>query len=239
MESMPGMPLGALGFFLTVWVVMMAAMMLPAVAPTVLTYDDLRGGGRSRGEASPLDATALFAAGYLALWTVAGMFAYALYELVRAIDPAFLAWNEAGRYLAGGVILVAAAYQLAPLKRACLGRCRAPRTFLADRWRDGRRGALELGVRYGVWCIGCSWALMGALFAVGVMSLGWMALIAALIAAERLLPSPTAARRAVAVVLLVLGLGVAFSPADVPGFTEPGGQMHMDHGQAGSMRMMP
>ena len=105
-----------------------------------------------------------------------------MYELVRAIDPAFLAWNEAGRYLAGGVILFAAAYQLTPLKRACLGRCRTPRRFLADRWRGGRTGALELGVRYGAWCFGCSWALMGALFAVGVMSLGWMALIAALIA---------------------------------------------------------
>ena len=239
MESMPGMPLGALGFFLTVWVVMMAAMMFPAVAPTVLTYDGLREGDRTRGKASPLDATALFVAGYLTLWTAAGMAAYAVYELVRAIDPGFLAWNEAGRYLAGGVILFAAAYQLTPLKRACLGRCRTPRRFLADRWRGGRTGALELGVRYGAWCFGCSWALMGALFAVGVMSLGWMALIAALIAAERLLPRPTAARRAVAVVLLALGLGVAFFPANVPGFTEPGGGMTGNADQAESMQMMP
>ena len=93
--------------------------------------------------------------------------------------------------------------------------------FLAERWRNGRAGAVELGVRHGAWCLGCCWALMAALFAVGLMSLGWMALVAAFIAAEKLLPWPTGARLAVAVLLLALGLGVAFFPADVPGFAEP------------------
>ena len=84
-------------------------------------------------------------------------------------------------------------------------------------------GALDLGSRHGAWCLGCCWALMAALFAVGVMSLGWMAVMAALIAGEKLLPWPTAARRAVAVLLVVLGLGVAFVPGGVPGFVEPDG----------------
>jgi hypothetical protein len=110
MESMPGMGLGALGFFVTVWVVMMVAMMFPAVAPTVLTYDRLREGHRARGEGAVAEATPLFVAGYLAVWAMAGLAAYALYELVRAIDPAFLAWDEAGRYVAGGVIVAAAVY---------------------------------------------------------------------------------------------------------------------------------
>jgi len=223
MESMPGMSLGGLGFFVTVWVVMMAAMMFPSVAPTVLMYDRLREGHRARGKGASADATALFVAGYLLVWTAAGLAAYALFELVRAIDPVFLAWDEAGRYVTGGVIVAAAVYQVTPLKQACLAKCRSPMMFLAERWRNGRAGAVELGVRHGAWCLGCCWALMAALFAVGIMSLGWMALVAAFIAAEKLLPWPTGARLAVALSLLALGLGVAFFPADVPGFAEPDG----------------
>jgi len=226
MESMPGMGFGGLGFYVTVWVVMMAAMMLPSVAPTVLMYDRLREGHRARGKGAAADATALFLAGYLCVWTAAGLAAYGLVELVRAIDPAFLAWDDSGRYVTGGVIVAAAIYQLTPLKQACLVKCRSPMMFLAERWRDGRGGALDLGLRHGAWCLGCCWALMAALFAVGLMSVGWMALIAAFIAGEKLLPWPLAARRTVAVLLLALGLGVALVPADVPGFTEPDGGMH-------------
>jgi predicted metal-binding membrane protein len=236
MESTPGMDLGGLGFYVTVWVVMMAAMMFPSVAPTVLMYDRLRDGHRARGRGAAPDATALFVAGYVLVWTAAGLSAYGLFELVRAIDPAFLRWDEAGRYVAGGVIVAAAIYQLTPAKQACLVKCRSPMMFLAERWRHGRAGALELGSRHGAWCLGCCWALMAALFAVGVMSLGWMALVAAFIAGEKLLPWPSAARGAVAMVLLALGLGVALFPSDVPGFDEPGGGMH---GHGGGMRMAP
>jgi predicted metal-binding membrane protein len=225
MDSAPGMALGSIGFYVTVWVVMMAAMMFPSVAPTVLMYDRLREGHRARGKGAAADATALFVVGYLVVWTAAGLAAYALFELGRAIDPAFLAWDEAGRYITGGVIVAAAIYQMTPLKQACLVKCRSPMMFLAERWRHGRAGALELGTRHGAWCLGCCWALMAALFAVGVMSLGWMALIAAFIAGEKLLPWPVAARRTVAILLLVLGLGIAFVPAEVPGFADPGSGM--------------
>jgi predicted metal-binding membrane protein len=238
MESMPGMDLGDLGFYLTVWVAMMAAMMFPSVAPTVLTYDRLREDHRTMGSGAPADATALFVCGYLLVWTAAGLVAYALFELARYLDPAFLAWDEAGRYVTAGVIVAAVAYELTPVKRGCLLKCRSPRTFLAERWRDGRTGALELGVRHGAWCLGCCWALMAALFAVGLMSLGWMALIAAFIAAERLLPWPNRVRGAVAVFLLALGLGVALAPSDVPGFSEPGGPMQGGGGHGDSMQMM-
>jgi predicted metal-binding membrane protein len=241
MDSTPGMELGTLGFFVGVWVAMMAAMMFPSVSPTVLMYDRLRNGHRARGRGAPADATALFVAGYLLVWSAAGLAAYGLFELGRAIDPAFLAWDEAGRYVTGGVIVAAAVYQLTPLKQACLVKCRSPMMFLAERWRHGRLGALELGTRHGAWCLGCCWALMAALFAVGVMSLGWMALIAAFIAGEKLLPWPAAATKTVALLLLVLGLGVAFFPGEVPGFSEPGGAMNdgeMHEGGRG-MQMMP
>jgi predicted metal-binding membrane protein len=233
MESMPGMDLGSLGFYVTVWVVMMAAMMFPSVAPTVLMYDRLREGHRELGRGAAPDATALFVVGYLCVWTAAGLLAYGLFELVRSLDPPFLAWDEAGRYVTGGVIVAAAVYQVTPLKEACLVKCRSPMMFLAERWRHGRAGGLELGVRHGAWCLGCCWTLMAALFAVGVMSLGWMALIAAFIAGEKLLPWPTAARRTVALLLLGLGLGVALAPDAVPGFAEPeddaGPAMQMMH----------
>jgi predicted metal-binding membrane protein len=220
--------------------VMMAAMMFPSVAPTVLIYDRLRAGHRERGKGAPADATALFVAGYLVVWTAAGLAAYALYELVRELDPPFLAWDEAGRYVTGAVIVAAAVYQLTPLKQACLIKCRSPMMFLAERWRHGRTGGLELGVRHGAWCLGCCWALMAALFAVGVMSLGWMALIAAFIAAEKLVPWPAAARTTVALLLVVLGLGVALAPGDVPGFAEPAGGMHDGgmHDAGDGMQMM-
>ena len=239
MDSAPGMALGSIGFYVTVWVVMMAAMMFPSVAPTVLMYDRLREGHRAQGKGAAADATAVFVVGYLVVWTAAGLAAYALFELGRAVDPAFLAWDEAGRYVTGGVIVAAAVYQVTPFKQACLVKCRSPMMFLAERWRHGRAGAVELGTRHGAWCLGCCWALMAALFAVGIMSLGWMALIAAFIVAERLLPWPTGARWAIALSLLVLGLGVAFFPADVPGFTEPDGGMQGGGKDGGSMQMMP
>jgi predicted metal-binding membrane protein len=235
MDSGPGMALGSLGFYVTVWVVMMAAMMFPSVAPTVLMYERLREGHRERGRGAAADATALFVAGYLLVWTLAGLAAYGVFELVRSLDLAFLAWDEAGRYITGGVIVVAAMYQVTPLKEACLVKCRSPMMFLAEHWRHGRLGALELGARHGAWCLGCCWALMVALFAVGLMSIGWMALIAAFIAAEKLLPWPAAARMTVAILLLAIGLGVALVPADVPGFTEPDG----GGGAGDGMQMMP
>jgi predicted metal-binding membrane protein len=234
MESGPGMELGGLGFYVTVWVAMMAAMMFPSVAPTVLMYERLRAGHRARGKGAAPDATVLFVVGYLCVWTAAGLAAYGLFELVRGLDPAFLAWDEAGRYLTGGVIVAAAGYQLTPLKQACLVKCRSPMMFLAERWRHGRAGGLELGVRHGAWCLGCCWALMAALFAVGVMSLGWMALIAAFIAAEKLLPWPAAARTTVAVLLLGLGVGAALVPGAVPGFATPDGAMHDSGGSHGA-----
>jgi len=239
MDEGPGTDLGALGWFLGVWVVMMAAMMFPSVAPTVLMYDRLREGHRARGQGAAADATALFVLGYLLVWTAAGVAAYGLIELFRAIDPAFLAWDQAGRYVTGGVILAAAVYQVTPLKHACLVKCRSPMMFLAERWRHGRAGGLELGLRHGAWCLGCCWALMAALFAVGLMSLGWMALVTAFIAGEKLLPRPAVARRALAVMLLALGLGVAFVPAHVPGFNAPdGGAPDRGNGDGPGMEMM-
>ena len=99
-----------------------------------------------------------------------------------------LAWDRAGRWVAGGTLVVAAVYELTPLKDVCLGKCRSPLGFLLGSWREGRLGAVEMGARHGAWCVGCCWALMASLFALGVMSVAWMAFVAVLIALEKTLP---------------------------------------------------
>jgi predicted metal-binding membrane protein len=106
------------------------------------------------------------------------MLAFAIGALAARLPGDPLAWDHAGRPVAGITLLVAAGYELTPLKDVCLRRCRSPRGGLLGGWRDGRTGALRMGARNGAWCVGCCWALMASMFALGVMSLAWMALVA-------------------------------------------------------------
>jgi predicted metal-binding membrane protein len=220
MDAGPAADLGTLGWFTGSWVVMMAAMMLPSLAPTLAAYVTLaRGGWRGRW--------VLFACGYLLAWTAAGVLTYGLFELGKGLLGGDLAWHDGGRWLSGGVIALAAAYQLTPMKHACLTRCRGQLEDLHGVLSRGWSATLAMGARGGAWCIGCSWALMAALFALGVMSLTWMALIAALVALEKTGPRPFAAKLATASVLAVLAAGVLAAPQQVPGLVVPSsGAMH-------------
>ncbi|HEX3293282.1 MAG TPA: DUF2182 domain-containing protein [Solirubrobacterales bacterium] len=220
MDAGPGTDLGGLGFWVTAWVVMMAAMMFPSIAPMVVMHARLEEGKREKGE-STSGTTALFVSGYLITWAAAGLVSYAIFAVGRALDIGFLAWDRGGPYVAGAVIVAAGIYQLTPMKDACLRRCRSPLGFLLTAWKPGRLGSLQMGIEHGGWCVGCCWGLMAALFAVGVMSIGWMVMVAALIAIEKLLPWKAIANRGIAVLLVVLGIGVAFFAADVPGLTLP------------------
>jgi predicted metal-binding membrane protein len=226
MDMGPGSDLGGLGWFLGVWVVMMAAMMFPSIAPVVLAYAGIQGSQRRRAPSGAL--VAAFVAGYLIPWSAAGLAGYLLIDAVRTLNLGFLAWSSGGPYVTGAVILAAAAYQLTPAKDACLRRCRDPREFLAAHHHPGLAGALRTGFDHGSFCVGCCWALMAVLFALGVMSLVWMAAVAALIAAEKLLPSPAAVTRGIAVLLAALALAVAIAPDAVPGLTIPGSPKAMD-----------
>jgi predicted metal-binding membrane protein len=165
MNAGPGAELGSLSWFAISWLLMMAAMMLPAIMPAVIVC--VRRAGRA-GEAGR------FVAGYLAVWLAAGLVAYAGAESVRSLQFGFLAWVNAGRWVAATLIAAAGVYQLTPSKDSCLRRCRDHRMIL----RDHRRGGLGLGIHHGGCCVGCTWVLMAALFALGVMSLIWMALVA-------------------------------------------------------------
>ncbi len=228
MDAGPGTDLGGLGPFIVTWVLMMAAMMLPSIAPVALAHARTKGGSRDLGRMPLIGATLAFVAGFLAPWSAAGLVGYTVVEGVRSLELGFLAWEEAGRFVAGGVLLGAALYQLTGLKRVCLQRCRDPLMSFDHGARTRRAGALRIGIEHGGLCVGCCWALMAALFALGVMSIGWMALIAALVATEKLLPWKAVARRGIAILLAVLAIGVAFAPAEVPGLTIPGSAEMME-----------
>jgi predicted metal-binding membrane protein len=224
MDDGPGTDLGAVGWFLGVWIVMMAAMMFPSVSPTVALYARM-------AQRGPRIAPFVFASGYLATWTTAGLGAYGAFRLGSELLGDELAWDSAGRWLAGGILMLAAAYELTPIKDACLGKCRSPLGFLLSRWRSGTWGALHMGARHGAWCVGCCWALMASLFALGVMSLAWMAFVAALIALEKTVPYRRSITYATAALLFVLGLALLAAPDAIPGLMIPGdGGATMDGG---------
>jgi predicted metal-binding membrane protein len=214
MDAGPNTDLGSFGFFVGVWVLMMAAMMLPSASPMVWVYARLQ---RSRA------AVALFGAGYLGLWIAAGMVAYVLVVGTRRFSIDALSWHHDGRYAVAAVLAAAALYQLTPWKERCLARCRSPLGFVVTHWRDGPAGAVRMGAVHGAWCLGCCWALTASLFALGVMSLTWMVFVAVLIAAEKLLPWPGAAIRGVAALLAAIAVGIALDPGGVPGLTLPAG----------------
>ncbi|TMK72349.1 MAG: DUF2182 domain-containing protein [Actinobacteria bacterium] len=220
MDMGPGTNLGGLGWYLGIWVTMTAAMMLPSVAPMVLLFDRVSAEKARRD--LPNVPTYVFALSYLAVWTIFGLAAYALYRGIRSLDIGFLEWDRGGPYVAGGLIALAGLYELTPLKEICLRHCRTPMHFVLG-WRDGVRGAVRMGVEHGAYCVGCCWGLMVMLFALGVMSLFWMAVVAALIFAQKVLPYGDKLSRVFAVALVAFGIWVAAAPGSVPGLTQPNG----------------
>jgi hypothetical protein len=226
MDAGPGTDPGAFGFYITTWVVMMAAMMFPSIAPMVLMYRSM---SRRQG------ATALFVAGYLLVWALSGLIGYAVLKIGRAAGAGVFSWDRAGRWTAAGVLLAAALYEFTPIKNVCLSKCRSPLGFVLERWRDGLAGALRMGLEHGAWCLGCCWALMAALFALGAMSLTWMLVIGALIAAEKLLPWRAISTASVSAVLAALAIGIAAAPSSVPALTVPGSPAAMKAMSSGAM----
>jgi predicted metal-binding membrane protein len=213
MDNGPWTGLGSFGWFLGVWIVMMAAMMFPSVAPTVALYSRMT---KQRSPLSPL----LFTAGYLLVWSLAGVVAFGIGVTLNSISGDLFAWDRAGRWTAGATLIVAAVYELTPLKDVCLGKCRSPLGSLLGSWRDGRSGALQMGAKNGAWCVGCCWALMASLFALGIMSVVWMAVVAGLIAFEKTVPWRRVSY-GTAAVLLALGMLVLTAPGAIPGLTTP------------------
>jgi predicted metal-binding membrane protein len=214
MDAGPGTDLGGLGWYLGIWVTMTAAMMLPSAVPAAAHAARL----------ARRSLTVLFVAGYLAVWTGYGLAAYGLYRLLSSLDTGWLAWDERGPWVAGAVIVAAGIYELTPLKRRSLRRCRSGRH---------PESPLRSGLAHGLDCVGCSGGLMAVLFVLGVMSLFWMALVAVAIFAEKVLPHGARLATPLAVALVALGVWVGVSPASVPGLTQPGsGSPPMEMGKS-------
>jgi predicted metal-binding membrane protein len=212
MDAGPGTDLGGLGWYLGIWVTMMAAMMLPSAAPAA----------RHVARLARRLPTVLFTAGYLAVWTGYGLLAYVLFRLVSSLDLGWLGWDRGGPYAVGAVVVAAGIYELTPLKRRSLRRCRSAR-------HPG--SAFRSGLAHGLDCVGCSGALMAVLFVLGVMSLFWMAVVAVAIFAEKVHPRGPRLAPVFAAALVALGIWVAMSPGSVPGLTEPsGGSPSMEMG---------
>ena len=214
MDNGPWSSLGSFGWFLGVWIVMMAAMMFPSVAPTIALYSIMT---KQRSPRRPLE----FAAGYLVTWAGAGVVAFVLGAGLTTLFGGLFAWERGGHWAAGGTLVLAAVYELTPLKDICLAKCRSPLGFLLGAWREGWSGALRMGAKNGAWCVGCCWALMASLFALGVMSIWWMAVVAGLIAVEKTVPWGRAASWGTAAVLLALGILLLAAPGAIPGLTTP------------------
>lgn len=206
MADDPGSPVDAL-VFIGVWVAMMAAMMLPAAMPMMLVYSVF---ARSRA------LTAVFACGYLAVWSAVGLVVYTSYSAVHGGLLTIGGVDGFDRPAAALALVAAGAYQLSPLKNACLARCRAPLAQIARSWRDGAGGALRMGAGHGAWCVGCCAGLMLVLLAVGAMSLFWMVAVTLVIVAEKTMPFGVWASRAVAVVLALFAILVAAGPGGLP-----------------------
>ncbi len=201
--------LASFAIFLATWVVMMAAMMFPSVAPVVLVYAQY-----SRRQAGPWPMlAALFVTGYLLIWSAFGIAAYVVVVLLVPLIAEIPVVQTAPQVFLGAVIGAGGLYQLTPLKDRCLGHCRSPLHWLFRGFRPGARGALRMGLEEGVFCIGCCAGLMLVLLAVGLASVGWMAVVAAVIFVEKILaPSPAVAKR-IAVVLVGFGIAIATIPA--------------------------
>ena len=192
------------GLMFVMWWVMMVGMMLPSATPMILTFATVNRNKRARGR--PFVPTAIFAAGYLMAW---GGFSLAVAALQSGLGRAALmspTMQTTSAPLAAALILAAGVYQLTPVKSACLAKCRSPVDFVLNNWRDGRAGALGMGLRHGLYCLGCCWVLMLLLFVGGAMNLLWAAAITMFVFAEKLVPGGQWVARISGVLMLAIGI---------------------------------
>jgi predicted metal-binding membrane protein len=202
--------------FLIVRIVMMAAMMFPTAAPMILTFHSIQRRRTARGAFS---ATWAFVAGYLMLWALTGVGAYALARGAEAAAAYFGVSEHSFARIGGFVLVLAGVYQLTPLKNICLSKCRTPIAFVMTSWRSGTMGALRMGWLHGLYCFGCCWLLFVILFPLGMMNVAAMVAITVLILAEKVLPRGRAVAYAAAALLIAYGGAVIATPKLLPTFS--------------------
>jgi predicted metal-binding membrane protein len=221
--------------FLAIWVTMMVAMMFPAAAPMILTFHRVQAGRRERRGA--FVPTWVFVAGYMLVWTLAGTAAYLAASAAEAVATSAELLPETAARIGGAVLVAAGVYQLTPLKDLCLSKCRTPVGFIMTSWRDGTMGALRMGLLHGAYCLGCCWLLFAILFPLGLMNIAAMAVLTALVFAEKTLPWGRRAAQATAAVLIACGALVVVFPRALPTFPVGGGTAPVDAGMPMQMDM--
>lgn len=207
MPQMQAWSAGMFVFMFVMWSVMMVAMMLPSAAQMILTFSAVQ--RRRQAQGGAFVPTGVFVAGYLIVWTAFSLIATtAQYELERAalVSPMM---GKAAPWLGAALLIGAGLFQFAPLKNACLVKCRTPLSFIMTEWRDGMRGALVMGLRHGAFCAGCCWALMALLFVGGVMNLLWVATLAVFVLIEKVVPAGGWLTRAGGLLLITWGAWIA------------------------------
>ena len=210
-----GLTMGmAAPLFIAIWVVMMVAMMFPTAAPMILMFARVQEGKRGRGQS--VVPVWVFVGAYMAVWAAFGVGAYGVAVGAQALADRNMWLMDHAARIGGMVLVLAGVYQLSPLKRACLSKCRTPMSFILTSWRDGQGGALRMGVEHGVYCLGCCWMLFVILFPLGVMNVAAMALITLLIFAEKSLPLGPHAATLAAAALVVYGVAVMAVPSALP-----------------------
>jgi predicted metal-binding membrane protein len=197
-DGMAGMRAPPFGALVLMWWLMMVAMMLPSAAPAILLYARVR---QMRNADAAIAQTWVFLAGYLAVWLLFSILAAGAQHLLAG--PSMALEN---RFAEGALLIAAGAYQLSPLKNACLARCRSPTQFLSRHWRPGWDGAVRLGVLHGADCVGCCWMLMALLFVGGVMNLLWIVALTLIVTVEKLLPGGDWFGRTAGVALVAWGV---------------------------------
>lgn len=202
----------ALGWLFLMWVVMMIAMMVPSVAPTLLMFAAVN--RQRRQQRRPFVPTGVFLLGYLAVWSLFSLLASVLQQGLHATAVLSSAMVMSSPFIGGGLLLAAGLFQWMPLKRACLVHCRTPLSFLMTEWREGMGGAFLMGMRHGAYCLGCCWILMGLLFVAGVMNLLWVAAISLLVLVEK--SAPAGQRVSWAAGFLLIGWGVWIAARALP-----------------------
>ncbi len=193
----------------TMWWVMMVAMMLPSAAPLVLLFATVNRKTRQRGQ--PYVPTGFFAAGYLVAWGGFSLFATFLQwglERLALLSPHQHVMQTSSLYLGAALLIGAGVYQLTPLKQACLRHCQSPIAFITHHWRQGTGGAFRMGLEHGLFCLGCCWVLMALLFHGGVMNLWWVGGLALYVLIEKLAPAGPQFSRYTGGLLILWGLWV-------------------------------
>ena len=196
---------------LVMWSAMMAAMMVPGASPMVAAFATIN--RRRRQRSAPYVPTAVFLLGYLVVWVGFSAVATALQWLLQATGLLTTMMQSASHYWSAALFLAAGLYQFSPLKERCLAFCRTPDSFILSEWRDGAIGGAIMGLRHGLFCLGCCAALMVLLFAVAVMDLRWVAALTVLVTAEKLLPGARFWRLVIGIGLLATGVGFAIAGA--------------------------